>query len=228
MRTLLLAAALAMQGSTSAQQVNCPIWMHEPVCAQHELGFNLFSWLLLSPDDVIHRDGEKTVGNGVIYKFHCGRNVFRAGADLSRYRYEEGKRPSPDDHYPWYSYEQGRFQDLALRVGYERRLSKGRVQPFVGIDLAYHRTRKLGTYEGRGDFPPYEYAGTTDVTYRQHRISPIVGLTYRFAEHFSIAADASFSYVISRRIEPDDGLHRADRTEVIIDPVRTFSVNYFF
>lgn len=210
-------------------QVNCPIWSEAPACGKHELGINLFSWINLDLEQVIHRDGDMPVANGLLYKLHCGRNVFRAGADLFRYRYEEGARPDPEESiYPWYSYAEGRYQDFALRLGYERRLTKGRLQPFVGVDLSYRLLHKVGHYEGRGDFPPYEYAGETDETWSGYHAGPLVGVAYAVGEHLSVSVEGCVQMGSQRMVASKNGFRSSDRSYLIADPIRTFAVSYLF
>jgi hypothetical protein len=190
----------------------------------------VFSWINLDLDGVGRSSGDMSYANGLLYKLHCDRNVYRAGVDVFRYTYQFGAMPDPDDaHYPWYTYGEGKYTTIEARLGYERRLGSRKLQPFVGADIAFRYARNDGFYEGLGDIgPPYEFFGETRTTSQQFLVSPLVGLNYQLAEHFSISVEGSCSFGSGRTTEEVSG--RAGKREGLgfANPVRTLSINYHF
>jgi hypothetical protein len=216
----MLAVIASAQEGTSAVKSPAKI-------RKHEIGADLFSWINVHFGDEV--SGEVSYANGLLYKLHLGQNVLRAGCDVFRYRYEEGSKPEMiNGGYPWYHYAKGKYTITEARIGYERRLCTGRLQPFLGVEFAYRWVSREGTYEGVGDFIPYRFSGVTNEKTQQYFLSPLFGLNYRPCERFSISIEARYSFGASRTKDEVSGYTGKWDDLTFADPLRTVSVNYHF
>jgi hypothetical protein len=236
--SFLLVITCSFLGTASAQEVKCPIFMYEPSCGEHELGVNVFSWTNLSingerPDAVF------SYASGILYKLHCRKNVFRFAVDGVRSTYEQGARYADA---PWAyggSYSTGDRTAVEARIGYERRLGKKKVQPYLGVDLGYRYQVDDGVYEGWGDFIYNPVSGTEHVTTHTMFLASFIGLNYRPVKRWSFTLEVSCNYgwdrISSDRLElsylfPDERgytWNTSDR-DLQFDPIRTLAVSYHF
>ena len=234
---LLLLMSL-LRNSVSGQQINCPIFMEEPRCGEHEIGVNLASWTRLSIDEM--RSGAVfSYASGVFYKLHCRKNVLRLSVDGFRSTYEQGARyPDPQRAYGG-SYRAGDRTTLESRIGYERRLGNKRLQPYLGIDGGYRVQVDEGVYEGWGDFIFDPVFGTEQVSTHTLFLASFFGLNYRPVKHWSFTMEISASYGWDHiRIDrsersflmPDEREYSWNRTErgLLFHPIRTLAVSYHF
>lgn len=219
---------VVLLGRSVSAQVDCPVFQVEPRCNEHEIDVNLLSWINVGFKGSKGDAGDLSYVNGVLYKLHCRQNVLRVGLDIFRYSFEEGERPSGDAPYPWYHYAEGNYKTFDARLGYERRLAKRKLQPFVAIDVDLRYVKKEGTFEGFGDFgPPYSYSGAIRSHSEQLLIALLSGLNYRPAMRFSLSVEASCTVGFSKTTDEVTGLVNRDHL-VFGNPFRTISLNYHF
>jgi hypothetical protein len=241
-RQLVLALLISADpwSSIALAQLNCAITQQAPKCPEHEIGMNLLSWINMDPEAAFEQDGDVRYANGLLYKLHCRHNVLRAGVDVFREDYTIGTPLGDGNAYPtMHVYRDGKTTDTRFRIGYERRFVLGRIQPFAGVDVGYRYFREVYDYESNGDFIYDPEWGSGEITSEHLFIAPLIGLCYRPAEHWSFTMETAFTCLFGSTtyertsrsyIFPDEHTftYRQKEGGMLIDPLRTVSVNYHF
>ncbi len=231
--TALLLGSGAFTFNASAQDGSPAV---RAVAGSHqEIGINLFSWINVNFQDIhglTPPGGDVRYANGLLYKWHCHRNVLRAGVDVFR------------DHYAVTSIYQGGHRDgqstdTRFRLGYERRFSDSRIQPFAGADVGFRYFHDSYDFAGQGDFIYNPTSGTVTAKTQQIFIAPFVGLDYHFADHWSVAIEFTSNFFFGHRTEqrdehsytaPNGSSSSSTRSDTgsTLDPVRSFCLVYHF
>jgi len=147
--------------------------------------------------------------NGIMYKRHFGQNAWRLGFDSFRDHYKREFGPIRP-----YQIESNTNR-IDLRLGYQRMLAKGKLQPYVGADAFWSKSRTKGTYETElGLNGPLHFS--SDRVF--FGLSVIAGIAYKPWEKFSISAEAS-SFV---------GTSGSDGFRYYWEPLRALAVSYYF
>jgi hypothetical protein len=234
--TAFLLGSGALATNTSAQE-GCPVLQKAPRCGQQELGVNLFSWINVNFQDIhglTPPGGVLRYGNGLLYKWHCHRNVLRAGVDVFRDHYT-----ITEIFHTGYGHREGQSTDTRIRLGYERRFGDGRVQPFAGADVGLRYIRDRYDFESEGDFIYNPTSGVATVTTQQLFIAPFIGLDYRFADHWSVAMELTANFFTGHTtdqrdehsyIDPDGSSSSSTWSAKgsTLDPVRSLCLAYHF
>jgi|GEM_PF-6591587 len=234
---LLSSGALAFNASAQDSSTATP---KAPECGQQEIGINLFSWINIDLQGQAGSRGDLRYASGLLYKWHCHRNVFRAGVDVLRNSYTIGTDLGGAANYPeGQGYRDGQSTDTRIRLGYERRFGDGRLQPYAGMDVGFRYFQDRYYFEGMGGFVYNPTSGTTTVRTQQVFIAPFVGLDYHFANRWSVAMELAVNYFSGQAIHHSDeysilhpdgeslsyGEHQNMTT---LDPVRSFCLVYHF
>lgn len=240
---LFLATAFAIglpHGTLLAQQVKCPIFQEEPPGGTHEIGVNLFSWIHIDLNNRTNQSSDRLFMTGLLYKLHCGKNAWRVGVDLFSERYVRGIPLGPGGAYPdGHGYQEGGIKDARFRVGYQRSFGKGKVKPFVGMDIGFRYVTEKYDFEGQGDFIYNPSWGTVRKTTEQPFLAPLIGLSYRPTKRWSCTVEVAFTFVKGRSrtestqrsyLTPDEHTYSysQDAQGLILDPLRTVAVSYHF
>jgi hypothetical protein len=190
---------------------------------RNEVNFNLVN----AQEELINFTSKRSVyvtnyTNGILFKHHFNKFSARLGFDYVEhsYRYE-----ASTDQFN-YNLNNGKSFTKNFRLGVEKSLFEGKLQPFFAADIIYSRGRYNGITEGYGDFMlPYRLSYAFNST--AYGLSPALGLKYRPFRRFSITAETAFSFIHyktygSREYPPRKAL------ELLTHPLRMLSFNYHF
>lgn len=239
-KPLLLILCVGIIPFAVSAQVSCPVLQEEPTRVDHEIGVNLFSWISVLPDYIGYDGGSAGYANGLFCKLHYGRNTLRLGADVFRDNYRIGSPLGAGSDYPTgHAYREGSSSDVRFRIGYQRSFGKGRLKPFVGMDVGCRFFHEKYVYEGNGDFVYNPSWGSSTTSKVQPFIAALVGLNYQPMKHWSFTVEAACTYLNGSSTEdrsehsflfPQERSSSFSRRErgLSLDPLRVVGVSYHF
>jgi len=207
---------------------NCPFSQHAPESGKQEIGLNAVSWINADVGFKGPKGGSWSYGNGLLYKAHCDKGALRAGLDLFHTNYKVGSKVNASNEAVPEFYKAGKVRTVEARLGVERTLCSSRLQPFVGVDMAYRNSRNIGEYSnytGPLAVPTSEAINTAT---RQFLLSPLFGMRFRATDRFSVAAEASYSVGVSNTRDNVKATNGQAEFVHFANPLRTLSVNYHF
>ncbi|MCX6312126.1 MAG: hypothetical protein NT084_10895 [Bacteroidetes bacterium] len=179
---LISTISLAQTESASVSKENGP--------SKNELGLNLFSVTNfergLSTVDKRQYSADFNLFSGVYYKYHFGKNAWRASFDFNQKSIFTNVAPNISYYYS----ENAKRNFIGLKAGYERKFGNRKLNAFVFSDLIfnYYNLRGVHSYSGCfgwGENVPFneetfEYglAGGAGIRYA---ISKNIALSYEFS-----------------------------------------------
>lgn len=203
--------------------LKCPSFGSDVAMMRGEIGLNLLGWVYFDYDPVYPRPSNprSSIVNGIIYRRRIGNNAIRAGLEVFRDQFEASRGVYGISGY--YS-ASGSSVRKELRLGYERKITCKRVNPYVAIDLVARLERVQLEGEGIGDvawgweIQKYAY----DV--RTLRLGPSVsiGLSWRFSGRFSFSAEGGAWL----RLVGGDNVPYTSNTRIYYDVLRSLSIHY--
>ncbi|WP_207423491.1 hypothetical protein [Desertivirga brevis] len=129
----------------------------------------------------------------------------------------------------------GKLRDNALRLGFEKNIIYGNVQPYFGFDLGYRRNSFKGSSSNATSL---NYTTPYDVKTQKNgfSISPLVGIKFNVIDHITIAAESSldllYSYEKQERAFRDGNFTRTvnnySKWEFLLRPVGLLTLQYNF
>lgn len=210
---------------SKAQMCPCEFGRGEAKPLRNEIGLNTFN----INQELINFNSNKPVYtknyvNGLMYKRHLDRVTLRAGFDYhqNNYHYQRGTTSSQD-----YNTNTGKSNSIDLRFGVEGAMAKGKLQPYMAPDLLLSFGQYTGTSEGNGDMVPY-YKDQYKLRTAAFGIALSAGLRYRPFRNFSISAETSVSLLNYMTEKVSGNSYQESSTALLINPLRTLSMNYYF
>lgn len=206
----------------SGQDVNeTTLATDKKVRGENEIGINLFSVLNLTRSSKEYFVQINYV-NGLLFKRAWNKNAIRVGFD---YNYRTSNWESGGT----YQYVKGHDQQFVgkLRLGYERRFTLRKVQPFAFSDVSLSYGQTKGTSGGWGDWTPIYSESSFDIRTTEILLDHGIGLKYRPISRLSVSLEINFSfgYEHSRYTDNRD---TGQQFNFYFNPLRLLSINYHF
>ena len=161
--------------------------------------------------------------NGITLKRYFNKNVFRIGIDY--YKFIDKLRPD-DDGCCDRIINDGEYEGVEIKIGYEKRLNIKHIIPFIGIDLIGVYGKYVGV--AAGGLSGHYYA-EYNITHKKLGLAPYLGFNVKFRKHFSASIETNFniSYYQNKDIIKDSDQITKNWGRRY-NPLRIVSFNYHF
>jgi hypothetical protein len=194
---------------------------------RNEIGINMFNITYLYRIPYFYPDNGTNyrIFNGLMYKRHFNKNAIRIGFDYCH---------SSDSYvyYPeiYYQKSETQFNMAKLRLGYERKFTLSKIQPFIAIDQYFSFGINKTITEGNcnswyGNYYYYQYRNVTQENIIEVGIEPVIGLKYQIIKRLSLAIEIDAVLYVKHI-----GGNVPHRTKMgfAFNPLRLFSFNFHF
>lgn len=161
----------------------------ENIPLKNELGLNIFSITNFERGlDAVDKRQYKSEFNyfsGIYYKYHFGKNAFRASFDLQQKSIFINVAPNISYYYS----ENARQNFIGLKAGYERDFGNGKLKAFLFSDLIFNYKNVFGIHSYSGCFGWGENVPFNEETFEyglacgagvRYSISKNIVLSYEF------------------------------------------------
>src|ERR1041385_363043 len=191
----ILLAFLFLPAFSFAQEADLP--NEKIISHSQELGANLFSITefrtYLNASDKQLNSAAFNYAPGFYYKYHFGKNAFRAGIDFTHH----STISQSDLTENGYQYIIAiRKRDLYLTAGYEYSFGNGHFKPFIFADAMMHYDNQTGIHTEYGCFGPIGNVPFSEQTF-EYGIQAGAGLSYSINSLFSITLETQEQGFIS-------------------------------
>jgi len=192
---------------------------------KHEIGINLYNITEVKHDYYLTLNKKfffnHSFVNGIMYKRHWGKNAIRVGFD---YYYSKISKEVSSKYHS--SKNEGKSDIGEFRIGYERKMTTSKLQPYFSIDLSITYGNVKGIYGGTnlgGWYAEHPY----DIRVEELGIAPSIGLQYHAWDQFSFSIEINVSFVDYYHKSNNDS-YLYEGVKIYYNPLRLLSVNYHF
>jgi len=192
---------------------------------KHEIGINLYNITEVKHDYYLTINKKfffnHSFVNGILYKRHWGKEAIRVGFDYyySKISIEESSK------YHRYKNE-GKSKIGEFRIGYERKMTDSKLQPYFSFDLIiiFGNLKGIdGSTNWGGGYAEHPY----DIRVEELGFAPSIGLQYHAWDQFSFSIEINASFVYYHH-SSKNGSQVYEGMKIYYNPLRLLSVNYHF
>ncbi|MDF3076658.1 MAG: hypothetical protein K0S09_547 [Sphingobacteriaceae bacterium] len=127
----------------------------------------------------------------------------------------------------------GKVTDYSVKIGFEKKITYSRLQPYFGSDIGFRSTRFTGDSKNAGAI---NFTAPYDVTNQKNGgvLTPFVGLKFKLNSEFTLSAetgvDLLYSYETQEKMYRDLARTRTfqkyNKWEFLIKPLNILSLQY--
>jgi hypothetical protein len=164
--------------------------------------------------------------NGLFYKKHFNKNILRIGLNYyhSKFNIEQSST--------YYYYKNvGQSKLGALKLGYERALTKTKLQLYFAADLIFGLGKTKGVSGNRGDIRWWYVETPYDITRTEVAIAPAIGLKYPISRRLALNIESNFTlaYYKSRDfLNPNYSQDNVWKNRINFNPIQMIALSYSF
>ena len=182
-----------------------------------------------NPDVLRH-----SIANGFIFKINDNQISYRILGNFYSDRF------SIKNEYQTTEELLGRLNDNHIKIGFEKNINYGIVQPYFGFDFGIKRSVFKGNIQNNFARGLSATASDADYDVRTEKtgfsISPVFGFKVNLVNHFTIAAESTIDIFYSyerqertnRNLSQDPSLRKYNKWEYLLKPVGMLSLQYNF
>ncbi|MCD4679426.1 MAG: hypothetical protein K8S00_03465 [Bacteroidales bacterium] len=195
---------------------------NENKCKDHEIGINLYNITEHKQQFYLNKlsDNHNFV-NGIMYKRHYGKNAIRVG-----FYYYYSKFSIEESGQNYYYKNEGQNNFGEFRIGYERKITTSKLQPYFALDLSI----TFGNMTGISGSESYMWWYTESpytIRIDDLGISPSIGLKYQAVDRFSFSIETSVNIVYYHH-KYMNSVYIDEGAIIYLNPLQLLSMNYHF